>query len=146
MILNKCYGGFRPSVFAYNEHAKRNGIELFWYHPVGKYDHGYAVYKLTNEPGFFDRPITKYLGRRIKANDIDRDCVYHLEEASREDADLIDIVEQYGERASSSVSNLVVVEIPDCLAGRYIVDEYDGFETLHENVPIWSRGELMTIK
>ena len=132
VILNKCYGGFRPSVLAYNEHAKRNGIELFWYHSVGVYD-----YELTDEPGFFDHPITKYLGKRIKADDIDWDYVYHLEEASREDSDLIDIVEQYGEKADSIVSRLVVVEIPDELAGRYMVDEYDGFETLHEKVQEW---------
>lgn len=132
VILNKCYGGFQPSALAYNEHAKRNGIELFWYHSVGIND-----YKLTNEPEFFDYPISKYFGRRIKRGDIDWGCVYHLNEASREDSDLIDIVEKYGERASSCVSNLVVVEIPDDLAGRYIVDEHDGFETLHEMVQEW---------
>ena len=131
VILNKSFGGFRPSVFAYNEHARRNGVNLYWY------EFSMSGYELTEQPGYFDLPLTKHLGDHVSYGEMDWSAVYHLEGESREDADLIDIVEQYGEQASSLVSNLEVVEIPDSLKGRYTIDEYDGLETLHEDVQTW---------
>lgn len=52
----------------------------------------------------------------------------------REDEVLIDIVERLGEKANV-YSELVIVEIPEDL--DYIIDDYDGIETLHEKVKEW---------
>ena len=46
-----------------------------------------------------------------------------------------EIVEELGEEASGYAGTLKVVEIPDELAnGNYMIDEYDGIETLHAKV------------
>lgn len=131
VILNKCFGGFRPSVFAYNEHARRNAKALFWY-TLNVHD-----YEFTENPRDFDTPSTIYYGKKVGFYDMDYENVYNLDKGHREDPVLIDIVEKYGEKASSFVSDLVVVEIPDELAGRYTIDDYDGVETLHEKVKAW---------
>ena len=62
---------------------------------------------------------------------------YHLylSEGHREDPILIEVVEELGEEASGKFGELVVVEIPDDL--EYTIDNYDGIETLHEDVPVW---------
>ena len=52
----------------------------------------------------------------------------------REDEVLIDIVERLGEKVNV-YSELVIVEIPEDL--DYVIDDYDGFETLHEEVKEW---------
>lgn len=44
-------------------------------------------------------------------------------------------VEELGEKANGKYSRLEVVEIPDGL--DYVIDDYDGIETLHENVRCW---------
>lgn len=49
---------------------------------------------------------------------------------SRHDADLVKCVEALGDKASGSCAELKVRE----LSGRiYRIDEYDGYETVHEN-------------
>ena len=53
----------------------------------------------------------------------------------RNDPILISIVKDLGTKANGSASKLVVVDIPDGL--DYVIDEYDGIETLHERVTCW---------
>ena len=48
---------------------------------------------------------------------------------------MIEVVEELGEKASGRYGHLVVVEIPDGM--DYVIDDYDGIETLHENVKVW---------
>jgi len=49
----------------------------------------------------------------------------------RNDPRLVDVVEKLGRDAGTKYSSLLVVEIPDDMP--YYIDEYDGFETIHEN-------------
>ena len=53
----------------------------------------------------------------------------------RTDPKLIKCVEELGEAAGGQFANLKVVEIPDDV-GWYI-DEYDGWETIHEKHRWW---------
>ena len=48
---------------------------------------------------------------------------------------MVEVVEELGDKASGFYGKLKVVEIPDGLS--YVIDDYDGIETLHEDVPIW---------
>lgn len=59
----------------------------------------------------------------------------YLDEEHREDTILIEVVEELGEKASGRFGKLKVVEIPEDL--DYVIDEYDGIETLHEKVQEW---------
>ena len=63
--------------------------------------------------------------------------VLYLDDKYREDELLIQIVEELGDKASGRFGDLKVVEIPDDVASDYMIDDYDGFETLHKRVQEW---------
>lgn len=143
VILNKGYGGFQVSAKAHKIYAERLGKELFYY--VGEYDHDVreVQYTRVSYEVFLRKKTLLYfyslkdLGEFI-SKDIDRedsDSELDLDEKHREDPLLIEIVEELGEEASGWAGTLKVVEIPDELAnGNYMIDEYDGWETLHAKV------------
>jgi hypothetical protein len=56
-------------------------------------------------------------------------------EISRDDAILVQIVEQLGESANTSYSALKVVEIPDDV--EWHIESYDGLEHIAENHRTW---------
>lgn len=61
------------------------------------------------------------------------DYISDYDESFRDDPDLIAIVEELGEKASSGLcANLCIVEIPDIYS--YSVDEYDGYESIRLHV------------
>ena len=132
VILNKCFGGFDVSDAAYELYAKKKGIALYWY--------------VQNENGcYFSRDdksgrVLKYcftedFGDNPKRDDIDWDKMLYLNSEKREDKVLIEVVEELGDVASGSFGELVVVEIPDDM--NYVIDDYDGIETLHARVEVW---------
>ena len=134
VILNKCYGGFDVSDKGYQLYAKKKGLQLFRYEIT--FDGGQPMYKKTEKIGLGTSYFTKDLGNNIGMLDKDYDkyCLY-LRDNHREDTVLIEVIEELGEEASGMCGKLKVVEIPDDL--DYVIDEYDGIETLHERVQEW---------
>lgn len=148
VILNKCFGGFDVSPQAYQLYAMKKGYSHLykykwvidsWISPWDIYSdsHLYELIDLfDNSSGHY---FTKYFGDKIYEDEIskeDWDNYYlYLGTAHREDPILIDVVEELGDEASGSCGKLVVVEIPDDL--HYTIDDYDGIETLHEDVEVW---------
>lgn len=130
VILNKCFGGFHPSHEAYMRYAEKKGIQLFCYELTASHD-----YKKTQRGGIFSYYFMKDFGDTIKREDVDWNSMLRLSKDFREDSTLIEVVEELGEKASSGVSDLQVVEIPDGM--KYVIDDYDGVETLHADVPTW---------
>ena len=57
-------------------------------------------------------------------------------EIPRDNAILVQIVEQLGERANSRYGELAIVEIPDDV--EWHIHEYDGMEHVAENHRTWS--------
>jgi hypothetical protein len=53
----------------------------------------------------------------------------------RDDKTLVEIVEEWGERANGESAELSVKEIPDDVSWE--IDEYDGIETIHEKHRSW---------
>lgn len=129
VILNKCYGEFGVSDKVYEEYAKAKGFNLFRYE---KKDIDKFV--ITDNKNLFLVHYSKiYLGKQCK--NIPNEAFLYLDDRYREDKTLIDIVEKLGEEANGIWSKLVVVEIPDDL--DYVIDNYDGIETLHQKVQEW---------
>ena len=56
-------------------------------------------------------------------------------ELARDDAVLVQIIEQLGDRANSRYSELKIIEIPDGV--KWHVSEYDGLEHVAENHRTW---------
>lgn len=79
-----------------------------------------------------DKAVALYAKR--KGLDFDY-CNLRLDSSYREDPTLIEIVEELGPKASGKYGNLKVVEIPADM--EYVVDDYDGLETLHKKVQEW---------
>ncbi|MBQ2641337.1 MAG: hypothetical protein IJG15_04995 [Lachnospiraceae bacterium] len=132
VILNKCYGGFRPSHEAYRFYCEKKGLGLYAYQlgPDLRY------HRAKDLDSAFTTYFTKDMGDVVNGS---REVVWDdhlcLDETYREDPALIAAVETLGPAASSYVSKLVVVEIPDGM--EYVIDDYDGVETLHQRVEEW---------
>lgn len=60
---------------------------------------------------------------------------FYLDAEHREDPVLIEVIEELGEGANTKFSKLKIVEIPADM--EYVIDEYDGIETLHQKVQEW---------
>lgn len=130
IILNKCYGGFDVSDEAYELYAEKKCISLY------RYWNDYR--NKTMHKGFGSITtyyFTKDFGDNVERDKIDWKTNLYLNSGYRDDPVLIEVVEELGKKASGSYGNLVVVEIPDGM--DYVIDEYDGIETLHEKVKIW---------
>lgn len=142
IILNKSYGGFDVSKAAYKEYAKRLGLDLFTYDTDFVHDEDKTrVYYVKKDfdacAGIFTTYTTKDFGDRVLESQIDDEFVLYLDDKYREDELLIQIVEELGDKASGRFGDLKVVEIPDDVASDYMIDDYDGFETLHKRVQEW---------
>lgn len=138
VILNKCFGGFDVSKEAYLLYAKKKGLKLYIY--VGEFIENSKdfIYKRTNNDNnsLFTNYFTKDFGdvARISNEDFEKYNLY-LREKHREDPILIEVVEELGEKANGRFGSLKIVEIPDDI--EYVIDEYDGIETLHQKVQEW---------
>lgn len=130
VILNKCFGGFDVSEEAYELYAKKKGVNIFKYELAPDLN-----YRKTKRSGICIYHFTQDFGDKINRNDVDWNKYFSLGTEHREDPILIEIVEELGEKASGAFGELVVVDIPDGM--DYVIDEYDGIETLHENVEVW---------
>ena len=134
VILNKCYGGFDVSDKGYQLYAKKKGLNLY------RYESHYYNYKLmhkkTKKTGIDIKYFTKDFGEQFEySNEYYDKYNLYLNNSYREDPTLIEVIEELGKEASGRCGNLVVVEIPDDL--DYVIDNYDGIETLHERVYEW---------
>lgn len=135
VILNKCFGGFDVSKEAYMLYAKKKGLTLYLYE--SEFINRKFIYKKVNDDNsIFRHYFIKDMGDNVEISneDYEKYCLY-LKDGHREDPILIEVVEELGEKASGRFGNLKVVEIPDDL--EYVIDEYDGIETLHQKVEEW---------
>lgn len=127
VILNKCFGGFDVSKEAYMLYAKKKGFKLYSY--KDEWTHNKIIFKKDGD-GIVDYYFTKDFGDAVNISN--EDCLKYglrLNEDSRTDKVLIEVVEELGEKASGRFGKLEVVEIPDNY--YYIIDEYDGVETIY---------------
>jgi hypothetical protein len=106
IVINRSYGIFRLSSEAHALIAARKG----WKHACSDYDIDYW-YDHDNNP-IYDTQL------------------------NRSDKDLIDVVEELGENANGTYSELKVVNIPDGI--NFSIEEYDGLEHVAEKHRTWS--------
>ena len=133
VILNKCYGGFSLSHEAYMLYAKKKGITLYPY----AIDYATDTYYLTNNPEneYTVHYFTKNYGDTISFKDAKDEYFLWLNYSYREDPILVEVVEELRSKANGRFADLKVVDIPDNM--DYVIDNYDGIETLHPKVQEW---------
>lgn len=139
VVINSCYGGFGLSVDGILAYAKRKGVDIYFYdskYPSKTYE------KLSvaeaKKQSFPPMTFTKDLGDRFKEGDFGRykEHYVYYRDVERHDPDLIAVVEELGEKANGSCSQLKVVEVPDGV--DYEIEEYDGNEWVSERHRTWS--------
>ena len=118
VVINVCYGGFSLS---------HEAIMRYW--------------EIKDEPIYFsDRSawITHYFTKDVDPNDekLVNETYWSDREIPRDDPILIQVVEELKEVADGSCARLKVVEIPDGV--DWIIDEYDGYESVDEEHRSWS--------
>jgi hypothetical protein len=114
VVINRCFGGFGLSDEAFEALLERKGIE----YEKGDSTFGGVNYYAKGHVGDDDYYLSHY---------------EHYE--PRNDADLIAVVEQFGEKANGWAADLKVVDIPDDV--EWLVDEYDGIEHIAEKHRTW---------
>ena len=141
IVINKCHGGFSPSMKAYHEYYKLKGKEVYFYKQT-KYKHSGGEEEYTkidiydNIDDAFFACTNKDLGKTT--NKIPNDNYIYLSSSENElrtDKDFIEVVEELGDEANTNVSSLAVVEIPDDI--EWEIDEYDGMESVEEKHRSW---------
>ena len=134
VILNKCYGGFEVSDKGYKLYAEKKNLPICAY----KEDYHSGHYKKINgaiTDNFGVTYFTKDFGDCFIPAEEDWKYHLYLSNEDREDSTLIEVVEELGKEASGRNGNLIVIDVPDGM--KYVIDDYDVIETLHEEVPVW---------
>lgn len=124
VVYNRCFGGFSLSNEALMLLYEKKGKEIFPY----KEDINSGTYKLLDKVGkdqFWTHFSTKYLGE--ETDGIPDECYVSFYDISRHDKELVEVVEELGERANGSCADLAIDEIS---SDMYYIDEYDGSESV----------------
>lgn len=138
IVLNKCYGGFSLSHEAQMRVFEKRGVKVFPY--FSKWEDGDTFYKkydsekqkkssLLDFVVYFkeDPQVDSFC---IKESEKDKyDSIYLEFDHDRTNKELIDVVEEMGEKANGRYAYLKVFEIPD--GASYEISDYDGIETAH---------------
>lgn len=127
IVINACHGGFDFSWAAARRMAERKGlvasaVRLYGTSPADPESMG----------------MCRVVGPRLVDAYPDGDDAGEFKSASdfaRDDADLVAVVEELGEKASGPLSRLKIVEIPDGV--EWTIEEYDGSEWVAEVHQTW---------
>ena len=131
LVINTCYGGFHLSPKALKRYLELKGKNAYFYQQT-KYEYRNGINEFTRIYNIDSINGDLF----IKCTTIDYEKVTntyqsrHFEERSipRNDKHLIQVVEELGEEANTTVSRLTIVEIEN---GRwYKINEYDGYESI----------------
>lgn len=143
IVVNKCYGGFSISTKCLDRYAELLGKKV--YHFTHDYTKKYK--------SFEDREYIPFVGKGKRdeifvysftvpnPNDFDQNILWKKHHMSnspddRTDKLLIQAIEEVGvEESSGSYAKLEIIEIPDNV--DWEIDEYDGFESVHEKHRSW---------
>lgn len=134
VVVNRRYGGFALSALATKRLAELSGRECYFY----KDALGDKLERVSLEEA--EREFIWYaydVPNADKVNESDRDehYIYYDSSTDRSDEKLIKVVEELGKKANGSCASLEIVEIPDGV--EYVIDDYDGIETIHEKHRSW---------
>lgn len=130
IVINKCYGGFHPSVAAIRKYLERKGLGCFVYESTGR-----EYVKVDDSRSSFATIFTEDMGERFMVRSSEHAPYFSMYDLDRTDPDLVAVVEELGDLANSDVSQLKVVEIPDGI--EYTIEEYDGVEWIAEKHEVW---------
>ena len=131
LVINSCYGGFHLSPKALKRYLELKGKNAYFYKQT-KYEYRDGIDEFTR----IDNINSIKNDLFIDCTTIDYGKVIHIYPSrafadcpiQRNDKHLVQVVEELGEEANTTVSRLTIVEIEN---GRwYKINEYDGYESI----------------
>lgn len=139
VVINKCHGGFGLSPEAVLLYLDRSGRQV-WVEENAKFGGliPFTYYLVPPEQRIEGDPDNWYemtLDERQAHNAAYSDTVFHDRDLSRDDPDLVAVVEEMGNRANGRHAELKVVDIPDNV--NWYIEEYDGCEWVAERHRTW---------
>lgn len=143
VVINQCYGGFglSPEAVYWLKERGWRGIEA---HKIEDYygDRLEADDSIIGHKANLQKwrehlavPKERELFLVVYSPDEKEVWNYSRNDAFRADPELIECVKTMGEKADGRYANLAIIEIPDGV--DWHIDEYDGFESIHENHRSW---------
>jgi len=131
IVINQQHGGFGLSPKAQKRYLELIGKECYFYqHDIKNY---MRISVEDAENKIFVVTVIQDLG--VEPDKIPNDAYWNDYDLERDDPLLIQVVNELGAEANGRFSNLVVFEIPDGV--EWQVDDYDGWETIHEKHRMW---------
>lgn len=131
LVINSCYGGFHLSPKALKRYLELKGENAYFYKQT-KYEYRDGIDEFTRiddidsiKSDLFITCTTIDYGKVTNTYPL---STFEDRPIPRNDKHLIQVVEELGEEANTTVSRLTIVEIEN---GRwYKIDEYDGYEDI----------------
>jgi hypothetical protein len=139
VIINTCFGGYGLSDAAVMRYAELKGITLYpetkntgWkFTTYWLLDVESRVTDSEDNDAFYKMPIEE----RVAHNQRYSEETFSINDVTRDDATLVQVVEELGELAFGAHASLSVVEIPDDV--EWEIEEYDGNEHIAEKHRTW---------
>lgn len=140
IVVNRKHGGFGLSPKGEMRYLELIGKKCYFYKQT-KYAHEnngieeYTRISVEEAPqAFISYTITEDLGEIIHKIP-DNDTYWYDGNLERNDPILIKVVEEMGKEAFGAYAELEIVKIPDDVVWE--IDDYDGYETIHEVHRSW---------
>ena len=138
IVINNCHGGFGLSHKAIVRYLELQDKKV-WIEEDEDWEGSFNYWLVPKEERLINRESDFWSmadDEKKSYNETWREQNFNYREIARDDAVLIQVVEELGSDANSRYSELKIVEIPDDVAWQ--IDEYDGAEWVAEQHRTWS--------
>ncbi len=135
IVTNRCYGGFGLSQEAQDMYAEAKNFKIYRYQQT-KYKHKDSIdeYTKVKDKDMFVYTLKEDLGDII--NNFPARVEWFTEyDINRDDPELVQIVQELGEKANGNFAELEITEIPEGV--NWEIEEYDGQEWVAEVHQRW---------
>jgi hypothetical protein len=138
IVINRCFGGYGLSHEAIMRYLDLKGITVYPEKSEGRW--GYWTYWLVKPEDRLEEKegesfYTMTMDERQDYNKRFSDETFGVEDISRDDPVLIEVIEELGDAANGDCAELAIVEIPDDV--EWEISEYDGSEHVAEKHRVW---------
>ena len=152
VVINKCFGGFGLSPLAVKRMAELKGKPCYFFTQKGYgLDRVLIPVEMPEDNDFFWSAYTVPNPQEVAMSQVDwhsmtleeraasnkswQDISLDTRPEDRADLDLVQVVEELGDKASGRCAELKVVSIPDDV--EWAVEEYDGLEHIAQKHETW---------
>ncbi len=141
MVINKCYGGFGLSPFGVKKFSELEGIDIYPF-TIDESENSKLNFQESKQISWkeiFNNPkkyfLIHYSTKPILNGKHESESYFSDGDISRNNKNLIKIVEKYGKKVNGIYANLQIIEIPDNI--KWEIEEYDGLECVSEEHRTW---------